>query len=692
MSAVRGSPGGLTSPIRYLKGVGARVAELLAQFGVHTVEDILYFFPRRYEDRRDLVPLRELRIGTTASALAEVRAVSSSASRFGGPASAVLDDGSASIRAVWFNPHATRTLRPGMRLALYGRVEYYNGVQLTNPEFEVLEAGQPPELVGHIVPIYPTAAFLTQKRLRRLVDTALEEYGGSLDDFLPRRIRERHGMKGLTAALRELHHPSDPESWLRARNRLAFDELFLLQTGLAMRHAADAALPERSLSLAPGQRFRTFERSLPFPLTPAQRRVIGEIFRDMGSPVPMNRLLQGDVGSGKTLVAVAAVLAAADSGAQAVLMAPTEVLAQQHYIRIGRMLKPLGVRTALLTGTLRAPERRALLQALETGEVQLLIGTHAVFTDEVNFLKLGLTVVDEQHRFGVRQKNALIAKGVSPHVLVMTATPIPRTLVLSVYGDLAVSTLDELPPGRQPVQTLHMKPTDEASLLKLIEGRIQAGQQVYWVCPLIDEEEGRQGLDSVASRHQRLARALPDARIGVLHGRLPIEEKTSVMQDFAQQRLDLLVATVIIEVGLDIPEASMMVISDAGQFGLAQLHQLRGRIGRGTAKGLCVLLEGEATTPEGRERIETMVSTSDGFAVAEADLQQRGPGEVCGVHQHGVTDFRVANLLKDQKLLELARLESRQLLAEDPTLTGEPLLRSELRRRLGESLDLAGTA
>lgn len=691
MSAVRGSPGGLTSSIRYLKGVGARVAELLARLGVHTVEDILYFFPRRYEDRRGLVPLRELRIGTTASALAEVRAVSSSASRFGGPASAVLDDGSASIRAVWFNPHAARYLKPGMKLALYGRVEYYNGVQLTNPEFEVLEAGQPPELVGHIVPVYPTVAFLTQKRLRRLVDTALEEYGGSLDDFLPRRIRERHGMKGLTAALRELHHPSDPESWLRARNRLAFDELFLLQTGLAMRHAADAALPERSLSLAPGQKFHTFERSLPFSLTPAQQRVIGEIFRDLESPIPMNRLLQGDVGSGKTLVAVAAILAAVDSGAQAVLMAPTEVLAQQHYIRIGRMLEPLGVRTALLTGTLHAPERRALLQTLGAGEVHLLIGTHAVFTDEVNFLKLGLTVVDEQHRFGVRQKNALIAKGVSPHVLVMTATPIPRTLVLSVYGDLAVSTLDELPPGRQPVETLHMRTTDEAALFRLIEGRVQAGQQVYWVCPLIDDEEG-QGLDSVTSRCQRLASALPGARIGVLHGRLPIEEKTSVMQDFAQRGLDLLVATVIIEVGLDIPEASMMVISDAGQFGLAQLHQLRGRIGRGTAKGLCVLLEGEATTPEGRERIETMLSTSDGFAVAEADLQQRGPGEVCGVHQHGVTDFRVANLLKDQKLLELARLESRQLLAEDPELTGEPLLRSELRRRLGASLELAGTA
>ncbi|CAM1381187.1 ATP-dependent DNA helicase RecG [Fretibacterium fastidiosum] len=691
MSAVRGSPEGLTSPIRYLKGVGARVAELLARLGVHTVEDILYFFPRRYEDRRGLVPFRELRIGTTASAVAEVRAVSSSASRFGGPASAVLDDGSASIRAVWFNPHAARSLKPGMQLALYGRVEYYNGVQLTNPEFEVLEAGQPPELVGHIVPVYPTAAFLTQKRLRRLVDTALEEYGGSLDDFLPRRIRERHGMKGLTAALQELHHPSDPESWLRARNRLAFDELFLLQTGLAMRHAADAALPERSLSLAPGQKFHTFERSLPFSLTPAQQRVIGEIFRDLGSSIPMNRLLQGDVGSGKTLVAVAAILAAVDSGAQAVLMAPTEVLAQQHDIRIGKMLESLGVKTALLTGTLHAPERRALLQALGAGEVHLLIGTHAVFTDEVNFLKLGLTVVDEQHRFGVRQKNALIAKGVSPHVLVMTATPIPRTLVLSVYGDLAVSTLDELPPGRQPVETLHMRTTDEVDLFRLIEGRIQAGQQVYWVCPLIDDEEG-QGLDSVTSRCQRLTSALPGARIGVLHGRLPIEEKTSVMQDFVQRRLDLLVATVIIEVGLDIPEASMMVISDAGQFGLAQLHQLRGRIGRGTAKGLCVLLEGETTTPEGRERIETMLSTSDGFAIAEADLQQRGPGEVCGVHQHGVTDFRVANLLKDQKLLELARLESRQLLAADPELTGEPLLRSELKRRLGASLDLAGTA
>ncbi|MBQ9526149.1 MAG: ATP-dependent DNA helicase RecG, partial [Fretibacterium sp.] len=555
--------------------------------------------------------------------------------------------------------------------------------------FEVL-TDQPPQLIGRIVPIYPATAALPQRRIQTLVDDALNTYAGRLVDFLPAKIRAQYGMKGLREAVCELHHPQDAESWLKARNRLAFDELFLLQAGLLLRRGAEERFAP---SLTPGKNFGRFMAALPFSLTGAQRRAIDDILRDMQETKAMNRLLQGDVGAGKTLVAVAAILAAADSGAQAALMVPTGILAQQHYLTLERMLAPLGIKAGLLTGNLRGEERRSLLDALQAGKLQVLVGTHAIFTEGVEFANLGLAVVDEQHRFGVLQKNALIAKGTSPHVLVMTATPIPRTLVLSVYGDLDVSVLDELPPGRKPIRTICLGPEEEGRLLKLIRERVRQGQQVYWVCPLIeDSEEGRADLSSVTSRYERLSKLLPDVSIEMLHGQLSMEEKAAVMKRFAVGETSLLVATVVIEVGVDVPNATLMIIEDAGQFGLAQLHQLRGRIGRGEAESLCVLLGGQGTTPEGHERIEAMLRLPDGFALAEADLEQRGPGEVCGVRQHGVTDFRVANLVRDRKILDLARKEGQALLAEDPTLETEPLFREELMRRLGKTLHLAGTA
>ncbi|MBR1671517.1 MAG: ATP-dependent DNA helicase RecG [Fretibacterium sp.] len=679
----------LNSSVRYLRGVGERRAEALARLGVLTIEDILLFFPRRYEDRRRLTPLDELRPGESVCAVAEVLALAIPEGP--APASALLSDGRAAVRAVWFNPHIGRVLKPGVRVALFGRVEYYNGIQLSNPEFEVL-TDQPPQLVGRIIPIYPAAASLSQKRIQSLVDDVFKTYGDRLVDVLPAKIRKKYGMKGFREAVHELHHPSDARSWVKARNRLAFDELFLLQAGLLLRRASASA--QRSVrSLSTGKHFEQFMKSLPFPLTRAQTRAIEEILEAMRGMRAMNRLLQGDVGSGKTLVALAAVLAAVDSGAQAVLMAPTGILAQQHYMTLHRLLAPLGICVGLLTGSLRAEERRTLLADLQAGELQVLVGTHAVFAEKVSFADLGLVVVDEQHRFGVLQKNALIAKGTAPHVLVMTATPIPRTLVLSVYGDLDVSVLDELPPGRKPVRTLSMKPEEEGALLTLIRTRVCLGQQVYWVCPLIeDSEEGRADLSSVSSCCERLAKLLPGVRIEMLHGRLPMEEKIAAMRRFAEGEIDLLVATAVIEVGMDVPNATLMVIEDAGQFGLAQLHQLRGRVGRGEAESLCVLLEGQETTPEGRERIEAMLHLSDGFALAEADLKQRGPGEVCGVRQHGVTDFRVANLMRDHKILDLARREAQSLLREDPALDTEPLFRAALMRRLGKTLQLAGTA
>ena len=679
---------GLTAPVRYLRGVGEKRAQALSRLGIFTIEDLIFYFPRRYEDRRRLTPLSDLRPGMDAAVTAEVVSLSLPESpQDRSPASAMLTDGACLVRAVWFNPGQAKALAPQMRLALFGRVEYRGGIQLTNPEFEIL-TDQPPRITGRIVPVYPATASLTQRRLRGLIDTALEEYGGRLADYLPLRVRQKFGMKGLREALDELHHPSGEEPWIRARNRLAFDELFLLQAGLLLRRRSGGASRAPSLSLRPGEGSRRFLERLPFPPTGAQRRAIGEILRDMDRPEPMNRLLQGDVGSGKTLVAAAAILAAADSGAQSVFMVPTEILAQQHYLKLRDLFGPLGIRTALLTGGMRAGDRREALEAIQSGAARLVIGTHALFGGDVAFKELGLAVVDEQHRFGVLQKDALISRAASPHVLVMTATPIPRTLVLSVYGDLEVSVLDELPPGRKPVRTARLGPGDEPSLLALIRERAGQGQQAYWVCPLIDEGEG--DLGAVTSCYGRLLRRLPGLRIEMLHGRLPMAEKEGVMRRFAAGEVDLLVATAIIEVGVDVPNASVIVIEDAGRFGLAQLHQLRGRVGRGEAESLCALLEGRGTSAEGRERIAAMCRTSDGFALAEADLRQRGPGEVCGVRQHGVTDFRVADLMRDRRILELARREAQALLEEDPTLRSEPLLRAELERR--ERLRLAGTA
>jgi ATP-dependent DNA helicase RecG len=413
----------------------------------------------------------------------------------------------------------------------------------------------------------------------------------------------------------------------------------------------------------------------------------------MDSEAPMNRLLQGDVGSGKTIVAVAALVIAADSGAQAAFMVPTEILAQQHYFRLKSQFSELGIRAELLTGSLSRAERRRTLDAAASGEAQVVVGTHALFGAKVLFNRLGLVIVDEQHRFGVLQKNTLLAKTRSPHVLVMTATPIPRTLTLSIYGDLDVSVLDELPPGRKPVKTVLLRASKRAHfarLLSFIRSTAAQGRQAYWVCPLIEESE-KLDLTAAYSRFQSLKEDLPGLRAALIHGQLPADEKEAVMGAFAAGEIDLLVATSVIEVGVDVPNATVMVIEDASRFGMAQLHQLRGRVGRGSEESCCVLLSGNPT-PEGAARLDAMVSSSDGFKIAEMDLRQRGPGEICGVRQHGVTDFRVADLRRDYKLLALARKEAALLIENDPELENAPLLKETLMRRLGAALELAGTA
>jgi ATP-dependent DNA helicase RecG len=683
--------------VRFLKGVGEARERALSRLGVKTAEDLLFFFPRRYEDRREITPFSALIGGRVMSVIAEVVAFEKRSASRGGLeiSSAILGDGKDLIRAVWFNmPWLEDVLTSGTRVALYGKVEVRGGIQLRSPELEVLDESDP-ESVGRVVAVYPTAAGLSQRWIRRVVSSTLDLYLCRVRDCVPPETLWRLSLPKLRESIAELHRPRDRESWLRARNRLAFDELFLLQAALLLRKKKHVAARKDAPSFVqgkPGEKFSAFLRSLPFPLTGAQRRVIGEIVSDMDSETPMNRLLQGDVGSGKTAVAVASLVVAADSGAQAALMVPTEILAHQHYFRLKTWLSDLGIRAELLTGSLSKAGRRETLGALASGEAQIVIGTHALFGPKVIFKRLGLVVVDEQHRFGVLQKNTLLMKTRSPHVLVMTATPIPRTLTLSIYGDLDVSVLDELPPGRKPVKTVLFRASGRASLarlLSLVHEAAERGRQIYWVCPLIEESD-KLDLSAAYSRFQALKEDLPDLRVALVHGQLPVDERDAAMRAFSAGEVDLLVATSVIEVGVDVPNATVMVIEDASRFGMAQLHQLRGRVGRGEEESLCVLLSGKLT-PEGAARLNAMLSSSDGFKIAEMDLKQRGPGEVCGVRQHGVTDFRVADLTRDQDLLLLARKEAAILLDADPNLNGSPYLREALARRLSASLSLALT-
>ncbi len=689
-SAVKHSD--LSSPLRYIKGVGEVRERALGRLGIKTVEDLLFFFPRRYEDRRNVTLLSALVPDSVASVIARVVLFEKRpTSRRGFEiASVLLSDGRDVIKAVWFNmPRLEGVLTPGTRLALYGKVESRGGLQLTNPEFEVIDE-QDPQSVGKIVSIYPATAGLSPKWVRRIVFSALERYLPLVEDFIPARIQNKYKFSLLRASVMELHRPQGRESWLKARNRLAFDELFLLQTGLLLRRKSRSALLKISGPLKSGQKYDSFLRSLPFQLTSAQNRVIQEITSDLTSDIPMHRLLQGDVGSGKTAVAMAALLIAVDSGVQSAFMVPTEILAQQHYFRLKEMFSGLDVRVELFTGSLSRPERRDVLEAVSTGRAQIVVGTHALFGEKVNFDKLGLVVVDEQHRFGVLQKNTLISKGGTPHVLVMTATPIPRTLTLSIYGDLDVSLLDELPAGRRPIKTVRLPPSQRKRLLRFIQDTVKEGSQAYWVCPLVEESE-KLDLTAAYSRFENLTEELPELRIALIHGQLPADEKESVMKKFAAGGIDLLVATSVIEVGVDVANASLMVIEDAARFGLAQLHQLRGRVGRGRKESCCVLLT-DPSTSEGKARLEAMLKTSDGFKIAETDLKLRGPGEVCGIRQHGITDFRVADLVRDRKILELARQEALTLLEEDPQLKTAPFLKETLIHRLGSALGLAGTA
>lgn len=687
----------LDDPVTAIRGIGEAKALLLQRLGIATAEDLVYFFPRRYEDRRQIVTIQDLAPGGPPQAFrARVVSIEQRVARSNRRMQITrvcLSDGKNVAWALWFNRwNLSKILREGMELALYGSLEPRRPVpELLNPEFEILD-GSDPRSVGRIVPVYSATAGLNEKWLRRVIDTVLEALAPTIPDILPPPLVEKFHFIDAASAVRQMHQPTDEALFRAARQRLVFEEFFLLQVGLALRHRRGCLEKKAPALTGQADLTRKFLAGLPFELTDDQRRVAQEIAADMRRSVPMNRLLQGDVGSGKTVVAVMALLQALDSGVQAAMMAPTAVLAQQHALTLNRWLAPLGVEVALLTGGVAPAEKRKIHERLSDGTLRVVVGTHALIQETVSFKRLGLIVIDEQHRFGVLQRKALNSKAgaEAPHTLVMTATPIPRTLALSVYGDLAVSTIRQLPGGRQPVKSVWIGDNRLPKMLRFLESEMGAGRQIYWVCPLIEESENFDAAP-LESRFEKLRREFPNRRLAMLHGRMSEKEKNAVMTEFSTGRIDLLASTTVIEVGVDVPNATAMVVENAERFGLSQLHQLRGRVGRGSAKSWCILYA-DPKNPEAEHRLDQFCALSDGFAIAEADMQLRGPGEFCGVRQHGLTDFRVADLIRDGAVMEVARQEAFALIARGDPYENFPLLMQAVLSRYGRMLDIARTA
>jgi ATP-dependent DNA helicase RecG len=664
----------LLTPVQYVKGVGPQRAPALEKLGVRTAEDLLLHVPFRYEDRRAFAKIAELRPGMKVSVSGRVAIAGLRRARRVTLYEIRLEDDSGRLKAIWFNQPFLRDVLPrGVRVVLYGLVELDapGGRQLgmVSPQYEVLseedDIGAPGLHTGRIVPIYEKLGPLQGKALRRVIVTLAEQAPPDLTDPLPGEIRSRLGVLGRGEALKRIHAPTDADE-LDALNaarspghlRLILEELFLFQLGLARLHRGRTR-ESKGIAFTITERTReAVKRVLPFHLTAAQKRVLREIADDMRSPHPMNRLLQGDVGSGKTVVAVLAMLIAIENGYQAAFMAPTEILAEQHLLSLRRLLQRLPHRVELVTAGRKGSEKRKALERLAAGEIQIAIGTHALIQEGVRFARLGLAVVDEQHRFGVLQREDLRRKGYDVDVLVMTATPIPRTLALTAYGDLDTSVIDERPPGRTPIRTLLRIASQRRDVLELVRRELAAGRQAYVVYPLVEESEKLEDVKAAAQMAGEWASALPGRTVALLHGRMKSADKEQVMGAFARGESQVLVATTVIEVGVDVPNATIMVVEHAERFGLAQLHQLRGRVGRGAGASTCVLLAGDRLGQDARERLETLVRTDDGFAIAEKDLELRGPGDFFGTRQSGLPTFRVAHLIRDRDLLERARREA----------------------------------
>ena len=692
----------LTTPLTYVKGVGPARAAMLEAKGLVTVEDLLSYVPFRYEDRSNMKTIAQLAPGEMATVIAEVLAAKLSGFKrrnLGLFEVRFSDSSRAILVGKWFHGgYLANVFAEGMKVALYGKVEFdtYAG-QLTmlHPEYEILSGedddGETALHVGRVVPIYEGISKLTTRMLRVLTHRALESLPPE-DDYLPQYLLERLKLPDRWTAIRHTHFPP-PDSDLRLLNafrspaqfRLIFEEFFWLECGVALKRAKARLLPGIAFEINDRVRQRV-RAMLPFKPTEAQKRVIKEIADDMQAPRPMNRLLQGDVGSGKTIVAAEAAVIAIENGYQVAVLAPTEILAAQHAFYFKQILSKLGYVTLLLTGSFSAREKAQLKKLVAEGLAQVVIGTHALLEKDVEFQRLGLAIVDEQHRFGVLQRLGLVEKGVHPDVLVMTATPIPRTLAMTLYGDLDVSLIDQLPPGRKPIVTKHATADRLEQVYSFLKKQIEEGRQAYVVYPVIEESE-TQAMKAAQKMYEHLSREVfPTLSVGLMHGRLSAADKETAMQRFKDGQIQILVSTTVIEVGVDVPNASVMLIEQAERFGLAQLHQLRGRVGRGAAQSYCILVT-EKLNDAARQRIRTLVESTDGFYISEMDLKLRGPGEFFGTKQSGLPSLRVANILRDGEILEIARREAVDFIARPPSelnlLRAVAYIRDHWQRRYG---------
>ncbi len=681
----------LLQPVQFLRGIGPERAKDLQKQGIHVVKDLIERTPRTYRDYSNFKTIMQVQAGQLETVRGRV--IRAGDERLRGRltlARVTISDGSGSISGIWFNqPWMAKKFPLGKEVIFAGVVERRGmQAQIPNPEWEIIDedGALDPINAGRIVPIYPLTGGLNPRDVRKAVKQAVDMAADRMPQVIPEHVRAKQGLLPMHDAWRQIHFPEDEAQRKKARETLAFEELLVLQTGLAL---VRQQTTEEQVGIAhgpDGEVTQKFYAGLPFKLTGAQERVIRQIKVDMESQKPMNRLVQGDVGSGKTMVAAAALAKAVDSGHQGVLMAPTEILAEQHYLNLRRIFGAIGVEVVLVTGSLTKKERETNLGMLQMGVARIAVGTHALIEEKVGFADLSLVITDEQHRFGVRQRGRLVGKGAMPDVLVMTATPIPRTLALTLYGDLDVSIIDELPPGRKPVGTYwRTEATRKQVYDHLVNGEVAQGRQGYVICPLVEESDKMQAQAATEWR-DKLQDQYPHVRFGLLHGRMKPDEKESAMEAFRKGEIQVLVATTVVEVGVDVPNASMIIIEGADRFGLSQLHQLRGRVGRGKHQSYCVLVS-DAKNDEARERMQVMQKHGDGFSLSEKDLELRGPGEFFGTRQHGMPDLKVANPVADLPILERARADAMSLITGDPGLKAPEHrhLRAAVKERLGEA-------
>ena len=657
----------LYKDVQYVKGIGPKKADKLNKLGIFTLKDLLYYFPRQFEDRNNLKKIAQLEDGEKVTIKAVISSINTFSPKEGMTLTKIdVKDETGSAKLVFFNKsYIKNTFRPGDSILVFGKVKKkFNNLELTSCELEYLTNS--PKNTCRFMPVYQLTYGVTNKEIMSIIRTVLEDKELIIQEYMPQRIIEKYRLCSIDFAVRNIHSPSSKESLKIALYRIVFEELLILQLGLFVfksgRNKEDGIKFETSKDL------KKIISALPFKLTKAQNRALDEIIQDMNLEKIMNRLVQGDVGSGKSVVALLALANCVLNGYQGALMAPTEILAGQHYISLTESLKDFGINVGLLIGSLTKKQKDTVLEQIKNNEIDILIGTHALIEDKVEFNNIGLVITDEQHRFGVMQRSKLSLKGANPDILVMTATPIPRTLALILYGDLDISIIDELPPGRQPIETIAIeKSKRDRAYNNLVRREVESGRQVYIVCPLVEESEAIEAKSAVELVEELRAEYFHDLRLGLLHGKMKSSEKDEVMRLFKDKEIDILVSTTVIEVGVNVPNATLMIIENAERFGLAQLHQLRGRVGRGSHKSYCVLIY-DSKTDVCRQRMAIMEETNDGFKISEKDLEIRGPGEFFGTRQHGLPELKVANLFKHIKILKLAQQEARYILGEDNNL------------------------